>query len=92
MTQIIIPHNFSEDKRAADWKAVKLIGMLLLERCPKDRKFEEGYLVEQFPAALQEFKDAMFLTYSSIYAEPDDMQQRVIDDIMRYLERKGALS
>ena len=92
MTQIIIPHGFSEDKRAADWKAVKLIGMLLLERCPKDRKFDEDYLEEQYEPALQEFKDLSFLQYGIIYVQPDDMQQRVIDDIMRYLERKGALS
>lgn len=92
MAEIYVPQRFAAVKPgAADFKAVKLVGMLLLERLPKHIMFDSNMLAGEYPAALQEFKDNMQVMYGEEFVESSGLQQAVIDDIMFYLERKGML-
>lgn len=92
MGTVIIPQKFKATGLPPDRHAVKLVGMLVLERCPASVIFEESLLYAEYPAALQEFKDMMLEYYKEIFIEPMNFQADVISEILFYLERKGMIS
>lgn len=61
------------------------VGMLVLERIPRNLLVKEGILEDEYPAALQEFKDYIQPQFGA-FKPPEDFRKRVFDHLKWYIE------